>query len=46
MQTGTFEGLAISTELRRAVQRTGFEVITPIQGMPQADARGTENWRN
>jgi ATP-dependent RNA helicase DeaD len=31
MQTEKFEGLAISPELRRAVQDVGFEAMTPIQ---------------
>jgi len=31
MQTEKFEGLAISPELRRAVQHVGFEAMTPIQ---------------
>ena len=42
MQTETFEDLAISTELRRAVQRVGFEIITPIQAKAKVDAWGIE----
>ena len=44
MQTETFEGLAISTELRRAVQRVGFETMTPIQAKAKVDAEGIERY--
>jgi hypothetical protein len=44
MQTETFEGLAISTELRRAVQRVGFETMTPIQAKGKIDAEGIERY--
>jgi hypothetical protein len=44
MQTETFEGLAISTELRRAVQRVGFETMTLIQAKANVDAEGIERY--
>ena len=44
MQTETFEGLAISTELRRAVQRVGFETMPPIQTKAKVDAEGIERY--
>ena len=44
MQTETFEGLASSTELRRAVQQVGFEIMTPIQARAKVDAGGIEQY--
>lgn len=44
MQTEKFEGLAISPELRRAVQHVGFEAMTPIQAKAKVDAGGIERY--